>query len=430
MSDPAGLVNRRFLLLVSGEALSIIGDQLTRIAAIWLILEIASNPAAVGFWLAAGAIPRAVFMLIGGAVSDRLSSRPVMIATNLARLALVAALAAGAALDAVTMPVLYLFAVLFGTAGAFYAPALSSILPRLVGPARLQRANSIVQGLMQLGGVIGPPVAALLLAWLLPDPVGANLAGSTGQRAYGMVFALDALTFAVSVWTLRAMGPAQGERPARPPRAGALLGDIGEGLRHVARAPRLRAFLLIALTANIGLGGPIAVGLPLIAKFALPQGVTALGILSAAAAAGGMAGLVLAGAASVRNEAVLLALPYALMIVLGGLMIALGQTTTLAAAAAVIAAMTLLAAYLDIQLITWLQTRTAPDYLGRVMGLLQFAALGLAPASMALAGLFGEATRALFLVFGSFTILAGAALWLARPAPARPDCGPGSAARS
>ena len=63
--------------------------------------------------------------------------------------------AAGAALDAVTMPVLYLFAVLFGTAGAFYAPALSSILPRLVGPARLQRANSIVQGLMQLGGVIG-----------------------------------------------------------------------------------------------------------------------------------------------------------------------------------------------------------------------------------------------------------------------------------
>ena len=55
MSDPAGLVNRRFLLLVSGEALSIIGDQLTRIAAIWLILEIASNPAAVGFWLAAGA---------------------------------------------------------------------------------------------------------------------------------------------------------------------------------------------------------------------------------------------------------------------------------------------------------------------------------------------------------------------------------------
>ncbi|TGY84854.1 MFS transporter, partial [Marinicauda algicola] len=50
MSDRAGLVNRRFLLLVSGEALSIIGDQLTRIAAIWLILEIASNLAAVGFW--------------------------------------------------------------------------------------------------------------------------------------------------------------------------------------------------------------------------------------------------------------------------------------------------------------------------------------------------------------------------------------------
>src|SRR6476659_1481114 len=83
---------RNFRLLWIGESISLLGDQFYMIALPWLVLQITGSALALGTILAVAAIPRALFMLIGGALVDRFSPRAVMIASNLSRFVLVALL--------------------------------------------------------------------------------------------------------------------------------------------------------------------------------------------------------------------------------------------------------------------------------------------------------------------------------------------------
>ena len=85
---------RDFRLLFAGEGISLIGDQFYFIALPWLVLQLTSDAAVLGIVVALQGIPRAAFMLVGGAVTDRFSPRKVMMGSNLARLGLVTLLAA------------------------------------------------------------------------------------------------------------------------------------------------------------------------------------------------------------------------------------------------------------------------------------------------------------------------------------------------
>ena len=73
------LARRDFRLLLGGSAISALGDQFTLVALPWLVLKLTGNPAALGLVLATAALPRAAFVLIGGAVVDRLSPRRVLL---------------------------------------------------------------------------------------------------------------------------------------------------------------------------------------------------------------------------------------------------------------------------------------------------------------------------------------------------------------
>src|SRR5947207_4380369 len=85
---------RNFRLLWIGEGISLLGDQFYMIALPWLVLQMTGNALALGTVMALEGIPRALFMLIGGAFVDRFSPRTIMIASNFARLVLVALLSA------------------------------------------------------------------------------------------------------------------------------------------------------------------------------------------------------------------------------------------------------------------------------------------------------------------------------------------------
>src|SRR5579885_2606021 len=110
-----GVLRRgNFRLLWIGQGISLLGDQFYMIALPWLVLQVTGSALAVGTVLAAAAIPRALFMLLGGAVSDRFSPRAVMLASDLSRLGLVAALAALVLTGLIAPWMLYVSAVLFG----------------------------------------------------------------------------------------------------------------------------------------------------------------------------------------------------------------------------------------------------------------------------------------------------------------------------
>jgi len=82
------LRNRNFRLLWIGEGISLLGDQFYLIALPWLVLSLTGDALVVGTVLATAGIPRALFMLVGGALTDRFTPRKLMINSNLARMML------------------------------------------------------------------------------------------------------------------------------------------------------------------------------------------------------------------------------------------------------------------------------------------------------------------------------------------------------
>src|SRR5688572_4114084 len=191
------LGNRDFRLLWIGEGISVLGDHFCMIALPWLVLQLTGDALAMATVLALSAIPRALFMLVGGALTDRFSPRSLMLSSNAARFVLVSFLTVVVFNNKVEMWMLYTLAILFGIADAFFYPAQSSIVPQLVKNDHLQVANSLVQGTMMLTMLLGPALAGLLIAAL-----GEGHSASANMQGIAAAFGLDALTFLISLLTL------------------------------------------------------------------------------------------------------------------------------------------------------------------------------------------------------------------------------------
>ena len=95
-ADPrrALFANANFRWLLGGGFLSMLGDQFTLLALPWLVLQLSSDPLVLGTVLALASLPRAVFILIGGAIVDRYSSQAVLQLSKWANALLLGALAA------------------------------------------------------------------------------------------------------------------------------------------------------------------------------------------------------------------------------------------------------------------------------------------------------------------------------------------------
>ena len=111
---------RRWLI---GGTISLLGDQFYLVALPWLVLQQTGSAVAMGAIMMAGAIPRALLMLMGGAVSDRMSARKIMMATATARTICVTVIGALVWLQVLRTWELYALAFAFGVADAFTAPA-------------------------------------------------------------------------------------------------------------------------------------------------------------------------------------------------------------------------------------------------------------------------------------------------------------------
>src|SRR5206468_4815017 len=170
-----------FRLQWIGECISLRGYQFYLIALPCLVLQLTGSALALGAILALASIPRAVFMLVGGAFVDRYSPRSVMLASNAARLVLVALMSGLVLTNQIQLWMLYGFALAFGLADAFYYPAQSAIVPQVLPVEQLQAGNTFVQGTAQLSLFLGPLLAGGLIALL-----GRAAAGAPDTRGIGL----------------------------------------------------------------------------------------------------------------------------------------------------------------------------------------------------------------------------------------------------
>jgi len=152
---------RDFQLLFAGATTSLLGDQFSLIATPWLVLKLTNDPMALGTVLALEGIPRALFMLLGGAITDRLSPRKVMLSASIIRFILTAFMAMIVFAGVAQIWMIYLFALAFGIVAGFAIPAENSIVPMIVEEGDLQAGNTIIIGITQLAGFVGPTIAGL-----------------------------------------------------------------------------------------------------------------------------------------------------------------------------------------------------------------------------------------------------------------------------
>jgi MFS family permease len=372
------LRNRNFRLLWIGEGISLLGDQFYLIALPWLVLSLTGDALVVGTVLAMAGIPRALFMLVGGALTDRFTPRRLMINSNLARMALTGLLAALVATNFIQLWMLYAVALFFGLADAFFFPAQTSIVPKLVDREQLQAGNALIQATAQLSLFVGPLVAGLLVSWL--DGAKQSTSG------IALAIALDSLSFLASVTALNLIKIENtGVRAGKG--KGGVFASIREGLAYVWNDASLRMVFPITLGLNILINGPFAVGIPVMARTRFSEGAAAFGLILSLFGGGALMGTIVAGVLPKPSKKWLGTVSLSVISMMGVGLAVIGVAPTVHIAAAAALLMGIANGYANIMLITWLQQKVAPDMTGRVMSLVMFAAVGLNPISNALAGM-------------------------------------------
>jgi len=420
MDDPkaargALLREPNFRWMMSGAVISALGDQFTMIALPWLVLQLTGSALTMGLVIAVMGVPRAIFILFGGALVDRYSPKSVLMLTKYVNGALLAALAAMVFSQQVSLPLIYALALGIGLASAFSIPAGTSMLPHVVAPPHLPMANGIMMGTRQLTMLAGPLLAGLLFV-LFGDGSGAGpVAGgkTASMNGIAFAFAFDAFSFFASAWTLSkvALLPAPPKGAPEP-----ILRAVGAGLAMVWNDIALRTCMLYWALCAFVVSGSMQVALPVLANTRL-AGASALALILGVHGAGTLLGMALTGGTGkfrFRNfgTTVLIA-----DIIAGLLLIPLGEVSATWQAALLLLPLGMLAGFVQVAVFSWIQQRVPRAMLGRAMSIFMFIFMGVAPLSAAITGwLMDKLTLVqLFAGAGTFLILAAGLAYLLTP---------------
>ncbi|WUH94034.1 MFS transporter [Streptomyces sp. NBC_00433] len=369
---------------------SLLGDSVYFVALGFAAAKVAA-PAQVGLVMAAGAVPRAVLMLGGGVIADRFGPRLVVIGSDAVRCALIITAAAALALASPGLWLLVAVALAFGVVDALFMPAVGALPPRITTPDQLVRLQGLRALTIRLGTVVGPPMGGLAM----------GLGGASAA------FAVAGLLFATSVPLLLGTRisplPASASAPAVRPPAGR---ELRDGLRYIRHHRLVGPLVLSGALCELGLVGPLNVGMVLLAQ-ERGWGAAGYGWIIAAFGGGAAASaLLLAVRGRVRRAgAVQTATVFAGAAAVG----LIGVAPVLAVAAAVAFLAGLLCGICGGLAAALIQTATDAAYLGRVTSVMSLTSFGLAPLAYPLfaaaTGAFGVAR--VFLASAAMAALGG-----------------------
>ncbi len=378
----------------AGQVVSLSGNWMQTVAALWLILSLTDSGIAVGLTTALQFLPMLLFGAWGGLLADRLPKRRLLMTTQalmaLPALGLLAVTEAGV----VTPWMVYLAVLAMGAVNAVDNPTRQSFVIEMVGPERVVNAVSLNSVIVQSARIVGPAIGGLLIA----------------AFGVGPCFGVNALTFAVMIAALWRMDPAQ-LRSA--PAAGREPGAIRAGLRYVRRTPALAVPLaLMALVGTFGFNFQVV--LPLLARFSFDGGAGAYAALVSAMGVGSVAGALITGSRGRTGPRLIAAAAFAF----GGAALLAAAMPSLALEIPMLALLGGAAVTFAATINSSLQLAVEPAMRGRVMALYSVVFLGSNPIGGPLTGWLSQAydPRVALLL----AAVAGlAAAWAARASFAR-----------
>jgi MFS family permease len=268
------LRHRNYRLFFAGQAVSLIGTWISRIAIGWLVYRLTDSAFMLGLVSFVGLVPTFVLTPLGGVIADRWSRRRVLLCTQVTLMITSLALAYFALRGTITVPHVIVLGALQGLCNAFDIPARQAFVVVMVeGHADLSSAIAMNSMIFNSARLIGPSIAGVLIALF-------------GE---GLCFLIDGVSFLAVVVALLAMRVAP---PVPRQTRTHVLHELREGLAAAFGFAPIRAILmLMALTSLVGM--PYAVLMPVFADRVLHGNAMTLGFLMAASGVGALGGALL-----------------------------------------------------------------------------------------------------------------------------------------
>ncbi|WP_211266852.1 MFS transporter [Nonomuraea candida] len=264
------LRHHNYRLWAGADIVSVTGTWMQVLGVNWLILTMTGSATSVGLSLVMQALPTLLLGMWGGALADRLPTRPVVIAAQLGHAALAAALAVIALTDVRSVLPIYAVALAGGIVGALGGPALGRFGAEVVPPDDLPNAMALGSVLNSAGRILGMSLAGALL------PVTGN----------GGLFVLNAASFFVVIAAVLVMRREEFHVLAVSERQP---GAVAEGLRYVLRTPWLLVVLALWFVSG-SLGRNFQVTMAAMSAGPLAAGAGGYGLLSTVFAVGTVLG--------------------------------------------------------------------------------------------------------------------------------------------
>lgn len=259
------LKHKKFAALLFGQTLSRIGDFLFQIALAWWVLERTGSAATMGTVMFFSLLPMVVFSLVGGVVVDRMPRGLLLFFSDMGRCFIMLIAAWLAWRNEIQVWEIYLIALFFGFADAFFLPAYNALIQQIIPQEDLPSANAINSLSMQFGRVAGPAIGGLI----------------TGLGGTTVAFGLNALSFFIGGLTVAALlnlpQPARAEGTESTLRQFAA--DLKDGFQTIMASPILWVTILVAALVNVTLSGPYNIGMPFLVKNHLGGDEKMLGLI-------------------------------------------------------------------------------------------------------------------------------------------------------
>jgi MFS family permease len=373
-----------FRLFFSGQAVSVSGTWMQRVAQDWLVLELSDSAVAVGIATSLQFLPMLFLGMVGGVTADRVDRRRLLIATQLGSAVLAAVLATLSLTDTVTLGMVYGLALGLGLVTVFDVPGRQAFLTDMVPPDDYVNAQALNSTIHNAGRFVGPAIAGVIIA----------------TAGVGVAFLLNALSFVAVLVALVRIDTSKLRRVATATRS---RGQVREGFRYVWAHPDLRACMfLIAVVALFGQN--FRVVLPVLARDTFGQGAEAYGWLTSALGVGAVFGALAAATRQRLSSRSLLRWT----IVFGLVNLLAAAAPNLGAALAVMVGVGIANITFNTLGRTLLQLRAEPHMQGRVIALHGMVFLGSTPFGGPLLGWVCEewGARAGFLVAGCTALVA------------------------
>jgi MFS transporter, DHA3 family, macrolide efflux protein len=369
--------NRKFISLMLVRILTGLSFGIYLLGESWYVVNELNMKSYLGIILMVTSIPRLFLMLFGGILSDNYSKTKIMFMSLGTRGLLVFTLVGLIINEYVNIPVLLLYAFIYGILDAIFYPANSSIVPEIVEREDLTRANALLQSTNLFSTVVSPILAGILL--------------STGS--FAILFSITALLLllgGIGVFFINTSHQIQQKNRE------SLVENIKSGYRFVRKDTLLSSLMAIIFIVNLFIVGPVNIALPVIVDEKFGANALNFSFMESALFLGLLVATIIFSIIDVRKKRGSIIL--SAMILSGFCVSGLALINNLFQCLLVLA---VYGACISVSslIIAIIQENTPNDKMGRVMGLTSTASLGLTPLS------YGLTSLALFLEISITDIL-------------------------